>query len=132
MLCAAARAPEAVLHRPRHGVGGLHVRQHRLGVAAVKRPARAAVARVALACASVATRAVAAALDAFIDAGAAMSGLAVDPAYRHGVKIHLNAVTNAAKLVLAHRLADDAEPGPVQARAVVVGRAPAAVQPEQR
>ncbi len=55
----------------------------------------------------------AAALDAFIDAGAAMSGLAVDPAYRPGVKIHLNAVTNAAKLVLAHKIADDAEPGPV-------------------
>lgn len=52
-------------------------------------------------------------LAAFIDAGAAMSGLAVDPAYREGVKIHLSAVTNAAKLVLALKLADDAEPGPV-------------------
>lgn len=54
-----------------------------------------------------------AALAAFIDAGAAMSGLAVDPAYREGVRIHLNAVTNAAKLVLAQKLPDDAEPGPV-------------------
>jgi hypothetical protein len=54
-----------------------------------------------------------AALDAFIDAAAAMSGLTVDPAYRDGVKIHLNAVTNAAKFVLAFELEDDAEPGPV-------------------
>ena len=54
-----------------------------------------------------------AALEAFIDAGAALNGLAVDPTYREGVKIHLNAVTNAAKLVLASELEDDAEPGPV-------------------
>jgi len=54
-----------------------------------------------------------AALAAFIDTGAAMNGLTVAPAYREGVKIHLNAVTNAAKLVLSHKLADDAEPGPV-------------------
>jgi hypothetical protein len=53
------------------------------------------------------------ALEAFIDAGAALSGLPVDPAYRPGVKIHLNAVTNAAKLVLAFELEDDAEPAPV-------------------
>jgi len=55
----------------------------------------------------------AAAMDAFIEAGAAMSGIAVDPAYRDGVRVHLNAVTNAAKLVLAFELDDDAEPGPV-------------------
>jgi hypothetical protein len=54
-----------------------------------------------------------AALEAFIDAGAAMNGLVVDPAYRPGVKIHLNAVTNAAKLVLAFDVEDDAEPAPV-------------------
>jgi hypothetical protein len=54
-----------------------------------------------------------AALEAFIEAGAALNGLAVDPAYRPGVKIHLNAVTNAAKLVLAFDVEDDAEPGPV-------------------
>jgi hypothetical protein len=54
-----------------------------------------------------------AALDAFIEAGAALSGLTVDPAYRAGVKIHLNAVTNAAKAVLAFEVKDDAEPGPV-------------------
>lgn len=54
-----------------------------------------------------------AALNAFIDAGAALSGLIVDPAYREGVKVHLNAVTNAAKLVLAVELEDDAEPAPV-------------------
>lgn len=52
-------------------------------------------------------------LEAFIDAGAALNGLAVDPTYREGVKIHLNAVTNAAKLVLAFELEDDAEPGSV-------------------
>ncbi|MBX3548919.1 MAG: DUF4089 domain-containing protein [Xanthobacteraceae bacterium] len=54
-----------------------------------------------------------AALNAFIDTGAALSGFIVDPAYREGVKVHLNAVTNAAKLVLAVELEDDAEPAPV-------------------
>lgn len=54
-----------------------------------------------------------AAVEAFIDAGAAMSGLWVDPAYREGVKIHLDAVTSAAKAVLAFEVEDDAEPGPV-------------------
>ena len=54
-----------------------------------------------------------AALEIFIDASAALSGLTVDPAYRAGIKIHLNAVTNAAKLVLAFEVKDDAEPGPV-------------------
>ena len=54
-----------------------------------------------------------ASLEAFIDAGAAMNALTVEPAYRAGVKIHLTAVTNAAKLVLAFEVEDDAEPGPV-------------------
>lgn len=54
-----------------------------------------------------------AALEAFIDTTAAMNGLSVDPAYRNGVRTHLNAVTNAAKLVLAFEVEDDAEPGPV-------------------
>ncbi len=54
-----------------------------------------------------------AALDTLIDAGAALSGLSVESAYRAGVKIHLNAVTNAAKLVLAFEVEDDAEPDPV-------------------
>ncbi len=54
-----------------------------------------------------------AALESFIDAGAALNGLTVDPAYRTGVRIHLNAVTNAAKLVLAFKVEDEAEPGPV-------------------
>jgi hypothetical protein len=53
------------------------------------------------------------AMDAFIDAGAALNGLGIDPAYRQGVKIHLNAVTNAARLVLAFEVKDDAEPAPV-------------------
>lgn len=53
------------------------------------------------------------ALEALIDAGAAMNGLTVDPAYRAGVKVHLNAVTNAAKAVLAFEVKDGAEPGPV-------------------
>jgi hypothetical protein len=54
-----------------------------------------------------------AALEAFIDAGAALSGLAVEPAFRQGVKVHLNAVTNAAKIVLAFETDDGTEPGPV-------------------
>lgn len=53
------------------------------------------------------------ALEALVDAGAAMNGLTVDPAYRAGVKVHLNAVTNAAKVVLAFEVKDDAEPAPV-------------------
>jgi hypothetical protein len=48
-----------------------------------------------------------------IDAGAALSGLTVEPGYRAGVRVHLHAVTNAAKLVLAADVEDDAEPGPV-------------------
>lgn len=54
-----------------------------------------------------------AALETFMDAGAALSGLTVEPAFRQGVKVHLHAVTNAAKLVLAFKTEDDAEPGPV-------------------
>lgn len=54
-----------------------------------------------------------AALEAFIDAATAMNGLEVDPAYLPGVKIHLHAVTNAARLVLAFETEDDAEPAPV-------------------
>jgi hypothetical protein len=53
------------------------------------------------------------AMDAFIDAGAALNGLGIDPAYRQGVKVHLNAVTNAARLVLSFEAEDDAEPAPV-------------------
>ena len=52
-------------------------------------------------------------LKVFIDAGAATSGLVIDPAYREGVKVHLQAVANAAKPVLAFHLEDDAEPAPV-------------------
>ncbi|HMN52034.1 MAG TPA: DUF4089 domain-containing protein [Xanthobacteraceae bacterium] len=52
-------------------------------------------------------------LDAFIDAGAALCGLAIDPPYREGVRLHLAATANAAKLVLAFPVEDDAEPSPV-------------------
>jgi hypothetical protein len=52
-------------------------------------------------------------LDAFVETGAALAGLTIDPAYREGVKLHLNATGNAAKLVLSCELEDDAEPGPV-------------------
>jgi hypothetical protein len=54
-----------------------------------------------------------AALEAFIDAGAAACGLTIDPAYMPGVKANLNAVTSTAKLVLAFEIEDDAEPAPV-------------------
>ena len=53
------------------------------------------------------------ALEVLIDASAALNGIAVDPAFRPGVKIHLNAVTYAAKLVLDFTVEDDAEPAPV-------------------
>lgn len=54
-----------------------------------------------------------AALDAFIDAGAALVTLKIDPAYREGVKLHLQATANAAKLVMTFETEDDAEPAPV-------------------
>ncbi len=52
-------------------------------------------------------------LDGFIDAAAGLNGLVIDPAYRAGVRIHLHAVTNAAKLVVPFTLEDDSEPAPV-------------------
>jgi hypothetical protein len=54
-----------------------------------------------------------AALEIFIDAGAALAGLKIDPAHRDGVKLNLGATVNAAKFVLSFPLEDDAEPGPV-------------------
>lgn len=53
------------------------------------------------------------AIEAFIDAAAAMNGLTIDSAHRERVKIHLAAVTNAAKAVLAFEVEDDAEPASV-------------------
>lgn len=52
-------------------------------------------------------------LDAFIDAAASLNGLRIEPAYREGVRTHLNAVTNAARSVLAFETGDEAEPAPV-------------------
>lgn len=52
-------------------------------------------------------------LDAFVETGAALAGLTIDPAYRAGVKLNLNATVNAAKLGLCYELEDDAEPAPV-------------------
>lgn len=54
-----------------------------------------------------------AALDAHIDAAPALVGLAVDKKCREGVKLHLDALANAARLVLEFELADEAEPAPV-------------------
>jgi len=53
------------------------------------------------------------ALEAHIDAAPALVGLSIDPAYRDGVKTHLRATANAARLVLAFPLDDEAEPAPV-------------------
>jgi hypothetical protein len=54
-----------------------------------------------------------AALNAFVDGGAALAGLEIENAYRDGVKLHLGATVNAARLVLAFKTEDDAEPAPV-------------------
>lgn len=52
-------------------------------------------------------------LEACIDAAPALVGLAIDPAYREGVKMNLRATANAARLVLEFPLEDEAEPAPV-------------------
>jgi hypothetical protein len=52
-------------------------------------------------------------LDRIIDATPALVGLVIDPAYRDGVRTHLRATANAARLVLEFPLDDDVEPAPV-------------------
>lgn len=54
-----------------------------------------------------------ASLDAHIDAAPALVGLAINPAYREGVKLHMRATANAARFVLQFPLEDEAEPAPV-------------------
>jgi 1-carboxybiuret hydrolase subunit AtzG-like protein len=52
-------------------------------------------------------------LDAYIDAAPALVALTIDPAYREGVRTHLRATANAARLVLEFPLDDEAEPAPI-------------------
>jgi hypothetical protein len=52
-------------------------------------------------------------LDAFIDSAPELVGLTIDPAYRDGMKTHLRATANAARLVLDFDLGDEIDPAPV-------------------
>lgn len=53
------------------------------------------------------------ALDAYIDSAPALVGLAIDPAYREGVRTHLRATANAARFVLEFSLDDETDLAPV-------------------
>jgi hypothetical protein len=52
-------------------------------------------------------------LEAFIDAGAAVLGLLVDPAWRPAVLTNLKVTLAHAASVVAFALPDEAEPAPV-------------------
>ena len=52
-------------------------------------------------------------LDAFMDAGAAALGLAIDPAWRASVRANLAVTFRMAELVREVPLPDEAEPAPV-------------------
>ena len=52
-------------------------------------------------------------LDAWLDANAALLGIAVAPEWRDSVKLHLRITRDLARLVLDFPLPDDADPAPV-------------------
>jgi hypothetical protein len=51
--------------------------------------------------------------DSWLDANAALVGIAVAPEWRDGVKLHLRITRDLAQLVLDFQLPDDADPAPV-------------------
>jgi hypothetical protein len=53
------------------------------------------------------------ALDAYLDAAAAVLGIAIEPEWRPGVRFHLATTLALADLVVAFPLDDEAEPAPV-------------------
>jgi hypothetical protein len=52
-------------------------------------------------------------LDAWLDANAALLGIAVAPEWRDAVKLHLRITRDLAQKVSEFQLPDDAEPAPV-------------------
>jgi Protein of unknown function (DUF4089) len=52
-------------------------------------------------------------LDAWLDANAALLGIAVAPAWRDAVRLHLRITRDMAQQVLDFQLPDDADPAPV-------------------
>ena len=54
-----------------------------------------------------------AALDAWIDAGTSLHGIAVEPAWREAIRLHLRITFGHARNVMAFELADEADPAPV-------------------
>ena len=50
---------------------------------------------------------------AYVDAAAALLGIAIDPAYRPGVVLNLERIAQMASLVMDFPLPDEAEPAPV-------------------
>jgi hypothetical protein len=52
-------------------------------------------------------------LDAWLDASAAVLGLAVAPEWREAVRLHLRITRDLAQRVLEFQLSDDADPAPV-------------------
>jgi 1-carboxybiuret hydrolase subunit AtzG-like protein len=52
-------------------------------------------------------------LDAYIDAGTALLGIAVQPEWRPAIRLHLGISFNLGQLVLNFPLLDEADPAPV-------------------
>jgi hypothetical protein len=52
-------------------------------------------------------------LDAWIDAGTALLGIPVEPAWRAAIRLHLTITFGHAATVLAFDLSDEADPAPV-------------------
>ncbi|MGA8195710.1 MAG: DUF4089 domain-containing protein [Acetobacteraceae bacterium] len=52
-------------------------------------------------------------LDEWLDANAALLGIAVAPEWRHAVRLHLRITRDMAQNVLEFQLPDDAEPASV-------------------
>jgi len=52
-------------------------------------------------------------LETYVDAAAAMLGLALDPAHRSGVVLNLQRIAEMAALVMEFALPDDCEAAPV-------------------
>jgi hypothetical protein len=52
-------------------------------------------------------------LDAWIDAGTALLGIQIQPAWRAAIRLHLTITFGHARTVLAFDLPDTADPAPV-------------------
>jgi hypothetical protein len=52
-------------------------------------------------------------LDEWLDANAALLGIAVAPEWRHAVRLHLRITRDMARSVIDFQLPDEADPAPV-------------------